>query len=488
MNCMKKKYNILLIILLIVAAFAGANGQSLKFVRTDVDSSRSRFVTATYIFGFDILTEGLDSCTNVTFELRYDHTQFVHFSEWKKGNFGPSTKAYIMPLTDESQDFGRIVVSCGLDNMIDSAMPSNPRVITLKFSVIPAAPHFETINFSIFEPRATVWSNGIPQIVILPGAQVSYTIHSFVNVFPGDADNNGVVDHLDFSTISYYMGMGPNTKQMRSFRREPASTLWAPQPVIAWDTAAATYADADGNGEINMADNLVVTYNYDKRHPMSGKPSVEAEIFVPKVAPAKTSKSVPLPIYASTSQPYLAATGSFDMDAFEGYEIVGIEPTGLLDGDELAFAFYSELDGKFEFIAGTVDKSKYINRNGIIANLWLEPKEISAAAINPNLLSLKGISTYGNIFELRAFTSVEEKSDSKQALASYSNNLLHLSGLKQIEQGKIEIFGVQGELIFSTTIEAPSGELSIVLPNLITGCYFAKISGKEVYTLPFLVY
>lgn len=488
MECMAKIYKILLISILMFASFGKANSQSLKFVRTDVDSSRSKFVTATYIFGFDILTEDLDSCSNVTFELRFDHTSFVRFSEWKKGEFGPSTKAYVLPLTNEAQDLGRIVVSCGLDNSLDPNAPNNPKVVTLKFSVIPAAPHFETVNFTIYNPRATVWKDGTPQIVELPETKASYTIHSFVNVYPGDADNNGVVDHLDFATVSYYLGMGPNTKQMRSFKREPASTLWAPQPVIAWDTAAATFADTDGNGEVNMTDNLVVTYNYDKRHPISGIPTVQSEIFMPQNILPRTEKTIIMPIYANTYQPYLAASGSINLSSYQDYEIVGVEPAGLLDGDELAFAFANELQGNLEFIVGTVDKSKLISRDGIIANLLLEPKNSSSAIVQSDLSHLKGISTGGNIFELSAFTSIDETENDKPTFAKYYSNVLSLNGVESQGSNRLEIFGLRGELIFASDVEISSSELSIYIPNLNSGCYFVRISGSEIIHLPFWVY
>lgn len=463
--------------------------QKLSFVRTDVDSSRSKFITATYIFGIDIYAEDVEHCTNVTFELRYNQTRFVRFSEWKAGNFGPSTKAYILPLIDEANDFGRIVVSCGLDNTTDSSSVSNPRVIHLKFAVIPAAPHFETVNFTIFNPRATVVNDGVPEIIELSAEPVNYTIHSYVNVYPGDADNNGVVDHLDFATVSYYLGMGPNTKKMRSFKREPASTLWAPQAVIAWDTAAATYADADGNGEVNMADNLVVTYNYDKSHPKGTIPSVETHISIPpRGRVRRTANSIALPLTVESYQPYLALSGSIDLHNFQDFDFVGIEPAGIIEEQEYSFAFNTELANSIEFIVGTVDKSQAISEGGVIANLIFEPKYLGANISSPQLRNLKGITPFGQIFDLYAFTSIYDNNENATQI-EYTDNILKISNLENIDISNIQVFNITGEMLYSSDIAFGQEYWAVYLPNLARGCYYIRLNGAvSTLSKSFMVY
>ncbi len=459
--------------------------QRLTFQRADVDSNRSNFITATYIFGIDIYAEDVEHCSNVAFELRFNQTRFVKFSEWKAGNFGPSTKAYIMPLIDEATDNGRIVVSCGLDGAADSTSPSNPKVIQLKFAVIPAAPHFETITFSVFNPRATVFINGEAQIVELASEPITYTIHSFVNVWPGDADNNGVVNHLDFATVSYFIGTGPNTKNMRSFKREPASTLWGPQSVIAWDIDAATYADCDGNGEVNMADNLVVTYNYDKQHPVNGIPKVQTAMFVPSSQVRRTNKSVAIPINADTWQPYLAATGRFQLS--NDFEFIGIEPAGLLNDNDYSFAFHIENDNEIEFIAGTVDKDNPIEKSGIIANLIIEPKYPGVVANILHIDEFKAISNFGHIFDLRAMTSIEEEKRHEYRIV-YQENTLVLNCPSSCEINAIEVYSISGELLYSEQISNQSTYYQIYLPFLANGVYYGRLNTREgIIVLPITI-
>lgn len=452
--------------------------QELKFVRKDVDSSRSRFVTATYLFSIDIIADNIDKCTNVTFELRYNKTQFIKFSEWESGSFGSTTKTYIIPLTDSISDIGRIVVSSGMDFTRDTNAPKNPKVVNLKFVVIPASPHFDVVTFTILNPRATVVNNGRQELIALSNTSISYTIHSFVNVWPGDANNDGVVDHLDFAAVSYYLGLGPNTKQMRSFKREPSSTLWAPQPVIAWDTAAATYADCDGNGEVNMIDNLVVSYNYDKRHPVGGIiPQLASELMLPKVKINRTAKSQIIPIFANTHQPYLSLAGKISVD-LHNYEFLGIEPAGLLDGNDATFALWHQNGDVIDFSVGTVDKNRLINNSGIVANLILEPKFIDNYTNNVSLSDLVAINKYGDIFPLSAYTSVNEN--------NLNDDLVLTNGMitfpTDIKLDYIEIYNSIGELLFKMS-DFNFSTFDLNTLKLAPGIYFIKLqsANKSLY-------
>lgn len=477
---MKKIRYILTALALMLLAQTATEAQTLRFVRTDVDSSRSKFVTATYIFGFDIYADSVDYCSNVTFELRYNKTAFIRFSEWEAGNFGPTTESYVLPLIDEATDFGRIVVSCGMDGSPDTSSPRNPKVIHLEFAVIPASPHFETVTFSVYNPKATVWKDSTVQVVNLSSEPIDYTIHSFVNAWPGDADNNGVVDHLDFATVSYYLGMGPNTKQMRSFRREPASTLWAPQSVIAWDTAAATYADCDGNGEVNMTDNLVVTYNYDNTHPVAGIQTNKYDFMHSGSANATLSKKITVPIYAESNKEYLAATGYISDEQFGDFTLASIVPYGTLADDKDAFAFYKNSDGGVDFIVGTLNKTTKINGSSIIGALVFESNSFGGTLNAPRIDNFNAISRFGEIFPLNGFTSVAETISSELSVAVETDNLI-VSNPTGKHLNQIKIYNINGEEVLIEEINSSSAQqiLPINIPN---GFYIVRIiADSEAY-------
>lgn len=400
---MKAKIIILITVAFLIIGSGSIFAQSLRFERTDVDKSRNSFVTATYIFGVDIYADSLRNCSNVAFELKYDQTKFVRFSEWKRGRFGSKSEAFVLPISVDDGT-GRIVVSSGSGNPPDTLSPDNPLVIHLEFAVIPTAIHDSYITFDIIEPRATVYEDSIPKIIKMKAQTISYKIHSYIDVWPGDADNSGAVDHLDFATVSYYLGMGPKSKSTRCFKRDPASTLWSAQAVIAWDSAAATYADCDGNGEVNMADNLVVTYNYDKKRTSGiiNQEFIDKSNFNNK--PIISSNSIKIPIKVNSSTPFIGVSGKIDLNQLNGFKIIGMEKANLFSNDN--YFDYTINNDFIEFFSS--DLSKISANKGTIAYLLIEP--IDGNTITPSIYTgnMKGITDYGYIFDLSFFTSIED--------------------------------------------------------------------------------
>jgi hypothetical protein len=81
-----------------------------------------------------------------------------------------------------------------------------------------------------------------------------------ISVWPGDTDNNGIVDGRDILPVSMYWKKTGQT-------RIPASTAWEAQQATPWTPQEATYADADGNGIIDGRDILPIGANWKKTHP-----------------------------------------------------------------------------------------------------------------------------------------------------------------------------------------------------------------------------
>jgi hypothetical protein len=143
---------------------------------------------------------------------------------------------------------------------------NEPEVIELEFSVTSDAPPNSVLEFYFEDAEAVVTENGIGKIIKLQNQIYQFTIHSFVDVWPGDANNDGVVNINDVSTIALYLGYGPSKPNFRSFQRINASTNWFAQKCLAWDSLAITYADCDGDGEITINDMLIIPLNFGKTH------------------------------------------------------------------------------------------------------------------------------------------------------------------------------------------------------------------------------
>ncbi len=81
-----------------------------------------------------------------------------------------------------------------------------------------------------------------------------------LTVWPGDTNNNGVVNQADVLPLGLYWNKtGP--------ARANRSTQWQGQAAAPWNPANATYADANGDGVVNQADILPIGLNWGKRHP-----------------------------------------------------------------------------------------------------------------------------------------------------------------------------------------------------------------------------
>ncbi len=89
------------------------------------------------------------------------------------------------------------------------------------------------------------------------------SVTSFFSVYPGDTDNNGIVDALDVLPIGVYF-FESGTPRETGFD-------WSPYNVLPWETIPATYADANGDGVVNEVDIIGIGVNWGNTHEVSGK-------------------------------------------------------------------------------------------------------------------------------------------------------------------------------------------------------------------------
>ncbi len=86
----------------------------------------------------------------------------------------------------------------------------------------------------------------------------------YFNVYPGDANNDGVADKLDLLSI----GVALNET---GFPRTDNTITWDPKPVQNWMTSFAdstnmAYADCNGDGFVKASDVPAILLNYDQQH------------------------------------------------------------------------------------------------------------------------------------------------------------------------------------------------------------------------------
>ncbi|MDD4857228.1 MAG: CotH kinase family protein [Candidatus Krumholzibacteria bacterium] len=78
-------------------------------------------------------------------------------------------------------------------------------------------------------------------------------------VYPGDTDNNGVVNALDILPIGVYF-------LQRGNERSSVSFAWGARYVLPWDVPAETYADSNGDGVVDEKDVIGLGVNWGNTH------------------------------------------------------------------------------------------------------------------------------------------------------------------------------------------------------------------------------
>jgi hypothetical protein len=84
-------------------------------------------------------------------------------------------------------------------------------------------------------------------------------------VYPGDCDNNGVVNGIDVLPIGRFWHFTGES-------RDSVSIVWEPQNATPWQSnLAATYADCNGDGIVDEQDVLAIGTNWHKTHTKTGR-------------------------------------------------------------------------------------------------------------------------------------------------------------------------------------------------------------------------
>jgi len=123
------------------------------------------------------------------------------------------------------------------------------------------------------------------------------TFYTGAAVFPGDANNDGVVDERDILPMGLYWGNeGPQ-------RADSADISWGMKPAHVfvpgsrWTPLASVYADADGLGSVDALDICAVTENWAQTHPAAH--TGDNSLVDIAVALKRFEKNVPRQMYAA---------------------------------------------------------------------------------------------------------------------------------------------------------------------------------------------
>jgi hypothetical protein len=360
-------------------ATSAHKAQELKLIRSDVDSSRFSFVTATYLFGVDVQVVGLDSCTGVSFDLNYTNSANISFSESRNTPFGFGGKgAVVIDKKNLSDNSGSLYVGVLSGESSSDRGWKDPVVIHLEFAVSQNSTNGEKTTFSFANVQAVKSGGDKGEIVSVKANPIDFAIHSFIKVWPGDANNDGVVDTKDVSTIGRFIGYGSGGHlAMRSFKRPNASVIWAAQNVLAWDSSSVTYADCDGNGDVTVTDQLIVALNFGKTHDASLsliKPDYRAvdNISENEVDYSEFKKKK---LYINSTNSFLGAAGSLRWIAKDGVsKVIDVVKGDIFNGvDNELYCKIGELQNSASIFALNTEKTNRIeSKSGALCTLIVQ--------------------------------------------------------------------------------------------------------------------
>ena len=466
---------IVVIVLLLCLHAVTALSQSIRLVRSDVDSSRSHFVTATYRFGVDVKLENAGRCSAAAFELRYSNAQYVQYSGYSAGQLGRDGIIVFADPTSTTTGSGKLNVSVISNKTIEEA-PQNPVIIHLDFVTTSNAPHNATSTFTFTVAQAVTDSG----TVTLQTTPLAYTIRSFVSVFPGDANNDGTVDTRDWTAVAEFISGGT---RYRGYKRNPASVYWQAQTALAWDSATATYADCDGSGDVTQKDALVTAYNFGKKHfsKMEGE-SVLADTEPSQHAVALGEyppDAIKLPIILTSDKPYIGMSTIINWHNNGGnYRVLGIEPGTMFQGENrLHIIHIDTTQSQAEISLASPGNEITASNTEPIAFIIIQQYGPDVFPL-PMLQNPYGITTSGLFFPMNAsLTSVNDNIDSHGfSLRQESHSLFIRPASASLSTPLFSLSDLLGNEITVQPSSFNGQEYHINVPTITNGIYILRIA------------
>jgi hypothetical protein len=446
-----------------------ANSQTMRIERTDVDSTRYGHVTANFKFGIDIYIDELENVNSASFQLKWNFGNHVHFSGYQIGDFGDNGTVFITnPIKIDGTDEKYMNVGIFSGTTVGENEFDNPKLLHLEFAVSSDIPNREQLVFSFVNFFATAFVDSSQTNVEITAEQLELNIHSFINVWPGDSNNDGLVDTRDYNQIGLYFEGNSIQNTGKSFKRSNATIMWTGQQVLVWDNADATFADCDGDGVITVADGMVVFHNDSKTHEEgTGLLGDDAESgLVEEIDESKYNK---IPVYSHVTDEYRAITGKINLN--KGLSIAHIVPGDLFDGAN-AKVLKQVKGNTVEMTIGSFNQGFAISEPGVIAYLLVDKNSTT-----DDLLLLDDQISLGkdNRFRSHGITTDIESDIDDGIEVYYSNGEIHINSEQIISS--VELFDINGKKLLERSINSLNMTLD---QELNSGIYFLKVDTGNV--------
>jgi photosystem II stability/assembly factor-like uncharacterized protein len=216
----------------------------------NVTASAGTLIPVTVTIGSSKPIVAPDDISGVSFKLTWDNTDYLAYASNTAGSFwGTTPLSLVQSFTDHIE---AVVSGTGRGSI------GTGTVITCSLKVMKAPTSAIRITLKLTDIVATRSNGTTLYLTSLPDPTITLT--PTVSVWPGDANNDGLVSASDILPLGLYYGKTGGA-------RADKSGMWAATAAVPWTSdAKATFADGDGNGVINASDVISIGINYGKTH------------------------------------------------------------------------------------------------------------------------------------------------------------------------------------------------------------------------------
>lgn len=483
---MKKQLLCFLASAVAVAAGADAQAQTVRLER--VPALKSHFITATKSFTVELIVDNITGCTGINMNLRFTLGGAVRFSGFEEVDISSQFGGFIRVEDKSNVVAGQgnltITATTGEKPEVGAGLTGPITVCRLNFVVTPEAVHNTNVAFTFLNPEAVVSAGDGSIIKLIPQASV-YNIRGFVDVWPGDANNDRIVDSRDISIVQLFLDEGGVNDRITGYRREPASAVWAAQRALAWDSVRVTYADCDGSGRVDVNDILVVLAHIDRVHALATPPPR------PPVQKKEQYAELPLnsvliPVTLSGARQGVGVSMELDWaEALEGWKVVDVRPGEVFGSQGFFWRDDKSLaSGSTRVVVGTLDRSHRV-LNGTVAYLVAQRTSESAPELQPRLATAIGITNGGYMFDALSVTSVDEELPFADRLPEGGIAPQPASGgqvtvsLPSWDVQSIAVIDVAGRMLMDIAVTQGSATAVFSVDELPTGRYSVVLHGND---------
>lgn len=328
----------------------------------------------------------------------------------------------------------------------------------------------------------------------------SFYVSNCYLVWPGDANEDGLVDYMDFMTVnSYTNSSGP--------ARTGATINFVGQPCANWGSAIYNgfdkkFTDCNGDGIISLADTMAVIQNYSGTHAL--KPLQQNTLFNEKLRLEISADSAycdePLSVSVFLGNQAYPIQSLYGLGFHIGYDTTLFSTSGasidysgnFMDPAHVNVVSFSKQLAEKPVIAGAL-----VNRNGVTASgygkvgvLHLKPKMsscgrpakftiqqydvIDASFVSKNI-SVAGDSVY--MKERPIATGIKKQTVDAEIISLFPNPANDQLTINSANHNikTIQIYNALGVLVYSKHIEGASKIALLQVDHLASGLYTVHV-------------